>query len=174
MSFSCSSQNPIFKYWCDIHYVVRFLYTCFQGLKSEEPCPPYCPTSPKHTHTFTVSCALLCLVTQSCSTLCDPMGYSLPGSSVHGDSPGKNSGMGCHGLLQGIFPLQGSHPDLPHPWADSFPSQPPGSHTASFSLRQPQSLTETHVHQGFYYILSFCLECPFTVIYLSTFISLRF
>ena len=38
---------------------------------------------------------LLCLVTQSCLTLCDPMDCSLPGSSVHGDSPGKNTGVGC-------------------------------------------------------------------------------
>ena len=36
---------------------------------------------------------------QSCLTLCDPMGYSLPGSSVHGDSPGKNTGVGSHALL---------------------------------------------------------------------------
>ena len=32
---------------------------------------------------------------------------SLPGSSVHGDSPGKNTGVGCHSLFQGIFPTQG-------------------------------------------------------------------
>jgi len=32
----------------------------------------------------------------------------VPGSSVHGDSPGKNPGVGCHGLLQGIFPTQGA------------------------------------------------------------------
>ena len=32
---------------------------------------------------------VLCLVTQSCPTLCDPMDCSLPGPSVHGDSPGK-------------------------------------------------------------------------------------
>ena len=44
------------------------------------------------------------LVTQMCLTLCDPMGYSLPGSSVHGNFPGKNTGVGCHALLQGIFP----------------------------------------------------------------------
>ena len=37
---------------------------------------------------------------------------SPPGSSVHGDSPGKNSGVGCHALLQGIFPTQGSNPGL--------------------------------------------------------------
>ena len=30
-----------------------------------------------------------------CPTLCNPMDYSLPGSSVHEDSPGKNIGMGC-------------------------------------------------------------------------------
>ena len=44
------------------------------------------------------------LVTQSCQTLCDPMDCSLPGSSVCGDSPGMNTGMGCHFLLQGTLP----------------------------------------------------------------------
>ena len=42
----------------------------------------------------------------SCVRLCDPMDCSLPGSSVHGDSPGKNTGVGCHALVQGIFPTQ--------------------------------------------------------------------
>ena len=42
---------------------------------------------------------------QSCPTLCDPMDCSPPGSSVH--SPGKNTGVGCHALLQRIFPTQG-------------------------------------------------------------------
>ena len=60
-------------------------------------------------------------VTQVCPTLCDPMDCSLPGSSVHGDSPGKNNGMGCHSLLQGIFPTQGSNPHLLHWQADSLP-----------------------------------------------------
>ena len=36
--------------------------------------------------------AVLCLVAQSCPILCDPMDHSLPGSSVRGDSPGKNIG----------------------------------------------------------------------------------
>ena len=35
-------------------------------------------------------------------------------SSVHEDSPGKNTGVGCHALLQGIFPTQGSNLGLPH------------------------------------------------------------
>ena len=38
-------------------------------------------------------CVCVRLVTQSCQTLCDPMDCSLPGSSVHGDSPGKNTGV---------------------------------------------------------------------------------
>ena len=38
---------------------------------------------------------------QSCLTLCDPIDCSPPGSSVHGDSPGKNAGVGCHALLRG-------------------------------------------------------------------------
>ena len=46
--------------------------------------------------------------------LCDLMDCSPPGSSVHGDSPGKNTGVGCHFLLQGIFPTQGLNPGLPH------------------------------------------------------------
>ena len=45
----------------------------------------------------------ICLVTQSCLTLCDPMDCSLLGSSVHGDSPGKNTGVGCHALLIYIY-----------------------------------------------------------------------
>ena len=44
----------------------------------------------------------------------DPMDCSPPGSSVHGDSPGKNTGEGCHALLQGIFPTQGSNPGPLH------------------------------------------------------------
>ena len=42
------------------------------------------------------------------------MDCSLPGSSVHGDSPGKNTGVGCHALLQGTFLTQGSNLGLLH------------------------------------------------------------
>ena len=62
---------------------------------------------------YAVLCAML-----SCSVMSDslrPHGlYSSPGSSVHGDSPGKNTSVGCHALLQGIFPTQGSKPGLLH------------------------------------------------------------
>ena len=55
-------------------------------------------------------------VSQLCLSLCDPMDCSLPSSSVQPtklfcpwDSPGKNTGVGCHSLLQGIFFTQGSN-----------------------------------------------------------------
>ena len=56
----------------------------------------------------------LCLITQSSPALCNHLDCSPPGSSVHGDSPGKNTGMGCYALLQGIFPTQGLNPGLLH------------------------------------------------------------
>ena len=61
-----------------------------------------------------VNYLVLCLVAQSCLTLCDAMDCSPPGSSVHGDSPGKNTGVGGHALLQVIFPDQGSNSGLQH------------------------------------------------------------
>ena len=63
-----------------------------------------------------------CLVTQSCPTFCDPMDYSPPGSSVHG----KNTGVGSHALLPGIFPTWGSYPSLLHWQENSFLSESPG------------------------------------------------
>ena len=56
----------------------------------------------------------VCSVAQSCRTLCKPVYCGPPGSSAHGDSPGENTGVRCHALLQGIFPTQGLNPDLPH------------------------------------------------------------
>ena len=44
--------------------------------------------------------AVLCFVTQSCLTLCDP---------VHVDSPGSNTVVGCNALLPEIFPTESSH-----------------------------------------------------------------
>ena len=59
-------------------------------------------------------------------TLCGPLDCSPPGSYVHGDSPGKNTGVGCHFLLQGIFLTQGLNPGSPALQVDSLPSEPPG------------------------------------------------
>ena len=49
---------------------------------------------------------------QSCPSLCDAVDCSPPGSCVHGESPGKNTGMGCQALLHGIFPTQRLNPCL--------------------------------------------------------------
>ena len=61
-----------------------------------------------HTIPTALLCVCVCLAARSCLSLWDPKDRSLPGSSAHGDSPGKNTGVGCHALLQGIFPTQGS------------------------------------------------------------------
>ena len=42
------------------------------------------------------------------------------------DFPGKNTGVGSHSLLQGIFPTQESNLGLPHWQVDSLLSEPPG------------------------------------------------
>ena len=65
---------------------------------------------------------------QSCPALYNPMDCSLPGCSLW-HSPGKNTGVGCHALLQGILPTQGSNPCLIcllHWQEGSLPLAPPG------------------------------------------------
>ena len=54
----------------------------------------------------------VCSVVQSSLTVCDPINRSPPRLLCLWDSPGKNTGVGCHFLLQGIFPTQGSNPSL--------------------------------------------------------------
>ena len=49
---------------------------------------------------------LVCMHAQLGPIPCNSMDCSPPGSSPWG-FPGKNSGVGCHFLLQGIFPTQG-------------------------------------------------------------------
>ena len=61
---------------------------------------------------FFLSCVWV-LVTQSCPALCDPKDCSPR------DFPGKNTGVGCHFLLQGNFLTQGSNPHVLNWQADS-------------------------------------------------------
>ena len=72
-------------------------------------------------------------VAQLCPTLCDPMGYSLPGSSGHGVFQAR---------VQSALPFP-SPGDLPDPgiergppalWADALPSEPPGKPQSIFSF----------------------------------------
>ena len=64
--------------------------------------------------TLPISHVCVCVYGHDQATLWDPIDCSLPGSSVHGDSPGKNTGVDCHTLLQRIFPTQRSNPGLLH------------------------------------------------------------
>ena len=65
-------------------------------------------------HQGSPSCRSCVVFSRSIVSLCDPMDCSPPGSSIHGDSLGKNTGVNCHFLLQGIFPTQGSNPGFPY------------------------------------------------------------
>ena len=65
-------------------------------------------------------------VAKSCLTLCDPVDCSLPGSSVHGIFPGKNTEVGCRFLLQGNLPNPGIKLGSPALQADSLPAELPG------------------------------------------------
>ena len=69
-----------FAYSIPVFWSAKFLLKSQMIVLQEFPCPLYF--------------AVLCLVTQSCLTLCDPMNCSLSGSSVPGDSPGQNTGVG--------------------------------------------------------------------------------
>ena len=58
------------------------------------------------------------------------MDCSLPGSSVHGNSPGKNAGVGYHALLHGNLPdpgIEPMSPAAPALQADSLPQSHRGS-----------------------------------------------
>ena len=61
----------------------------------------------------------VCVSQPVMSDFCNLMNCSLPGSSVHGESTGKNTGVGSHSILQSIFTTQGSNWGLLHWQVDS-------------------------------------------------------
>ena len=63
------------------------------------------------------------LITQSCPALSDPTRLLCPWNL-----PGKNTRVGCHSLLQGIFLTQGSNLCLLHQQAGCLPLSHQGSH----------------------------------------------
>ena len=67
---------------------------------------------------------LCCAQLLSRVQLCNPMDCYPPGSCVHGDSPGKNTGVGCH--PPGDLPNRGMESKSPTLQVDSLPSEPPG------------------------------------------------
>ena len=73
-------------------------------------------------HPYVTYMQSVCLCTQSCPTLCDPMDCSLPRSSVNGILLVRmlsNTGVACHFLLEGIFLTQRSNLHLLHWQGDS-------------------------------------------------------
>ena len=88
--------------------------------------------------------------------------------SVHGDSPGKNTGVGCHTLLQGIFPIQGLNPGLPHCrqilYQLSYQRSPKIAGVGSLSLLQQIFLTQElnwgllHCRRILYQLTSLCFS----------------
>ena len=68
---------------------------------------------------------MICAVSLSPVRLCDPKDHSLLNSSVPGDTPGKNTRVNCHALLQGNLPNPGTEPRSPTLQTDSLPSEPP-------------------------------------------------
>ena len=81
------------------------------------------------------ACMLTSSVAQSCSTLCDSVDDSPLSSSVQ-SFPGKNTGAGCHFLLQGIFLTHGLNSHLPcllHWQVDSLPLSHPGNCTHTYN-----------------------------------------
>ena len=87
----------------------------------------------------------LCLVAQSCQTLCDPMDCSPPASSVHRDFPGKNTGVGFMPSSRGSSQPR-DRTQSPTLQVDSLPTERPGKpkHTevGSLSLLQRIFLTQ--------------------------------
>ena len=72
-------------------------------------------------HQFNCECAKSL---QSCLTLCNPLDYSPPDSSVHEDSPGKNAGVGCRALPPGDLPDPGILHLLHRQVCSSLPAPP--------------------------------------------------
>ena len=81
------------------HFIIHFIMDFIRHLVTKEP---------------ELLNHVLCLVAQSCLTLYDTTDCSPPGYSIYGDSPGRNTGVGCCVFLQVIFPTHGSNPGFPH------------------------------------------------------------
>ena len=106
---------------------------------------------------------MLCLVTQSV-WLCDLMDCSPSGPSVHGDSPGKNTGVGCHSLFQGIFLTLGLNPGLLHCRRILYCLSHQGSPKYSISLIKSILFMLTHTYLYKLYITSYTYNDLYIII----------
>ena len=116
----------------------------------------------------------MCLVTQSCPTLCNPMDCSPPGSTVHGDSPGTNIRVGCYALLQGIFPTEVLKPGLLHCRQIFLPSELLGKPINMFNILK-NLIFQYSIHREILYtkyVILLCLTIWFTLALFSELYSL--
>ena len=90
-----------------------------------------------------------CLVTKSCPALLQPHGLQPTRLLCPWDFPGKNTGVGCHFLLQGIFPTQGLNPCLLHWQVSSLPLSHQGSPFTLIRMTKIQNPGDTKCWQGF-------------------------
>ena len=87
------------------------------------------------------------LVAQLCLTLCNSMDCSPPGSSYSWSSPGRNTVVGCHSLLQGGLPNPGIESRSPALQADSWLSEPPGIRSDQISCSVVSDSLRPHESQ---------------------------
>ena len=94
-------------------------------------------------------CVYACVWAKLRLTLCNFMDCSPPGSFVHEDSPSKNTGVGCHAILQGIFLTQGLNLSLLcllHWQMGSLPLAATGKHMCVCIYIYIYIYTHTHIH----------------------------
>ena len=111
LQYSCL-ENPTGRgAWRPLRYEIHSSPVCLQG-----------------------SPAIACMLSLfSRVPLCDPMDCSPPGSSVHGNSPDKHTGVGCHALLQGTFLTQGLNHVSPALQVHSLPTESPEKPSPAFA-----------------------------------------
>ena len=114
----------------------------------------------KNWHVLSMQCFFMLpeCVTQSCLTLCNSARLQPTKLPRVWDFPGKNPGVGCHFLLQGIFPTQGSNPGLPNCRRTLYCLSHQGKGNPLFNLLCP------------YKYCFFCLKCfiPFLALLFLT------
>ena len=90
-----SMKFPRQEYWSGLSFPSWTLPD--PGIEPESPAWQMDSLSLSHLGSNSACCLrwAMCLVAQLCLTFCDPVDCNRPGSSVHGDSPGKNTGVGC-------------------------------------------------------------------------------
>ena len=145
----------------------RTLWDCLPELNK---CWPYGKTRP-HPPGKKCCAAVMCLFPQSCPTLCDPMDCSPQGSSVHGDSPGKNTGSQLPCPSAGDLPNPGIIPRSPPLQVDSLPAESPGkpknTGVGSLLLLQGKFLTQ-ELNQGLLHYRWILYQLKYSIIAYKT------